>query len=208
MANLSQPEITNGDPFYFHEAYVVWEIAFNEALSMQQNLGFVHLAGACLYRLRELDLALATQLRVTVYHIRGWTLKNLPTTNPFDQRYQGHIDFDYKIERRADKMFVGKLHKSSEAPDGSGPAHVHAPGEGMTVRERIDPAASESWATTMRSSFEFAQEIYAGSGGDEPAAVTLRRYLDSLLSTAEVQACLKDVGFSASELKDKVGESG
>lgn len=136
MANLSQPEITKSDPSYFHEAYVIWEIAFNEALSMQQNLGFVHLAGACLYTLGELNLPMAMELRVTVYHIRGWALKNLPTTNPSDQRYQGHIDFDYKIEKGADKMFVGKPHKSSEAPDGSGPAHVHTPGEGMTIREK------------------------------------------------------------------------
>ena len=88
MTNLSQPEKTNEDAFYFHEAYVVWEIAFNEALSMQQNPGFVHLAGACLYRLRDFDLTLAKELGVTVYHIRNWAMENLPppTRLPADMR--------------------------------------------------------------------------------------------------------------------------
>ena len=86
MAGLLQPERTSSDGFHFHEAYVVWEIAFNEALSMQQNPSFVHLAGACLYRLREFDLTLAKELGITVYHLRNWAMEKLPTTNSFAHR--------------------------------------------------------------------------------------------------------------------------
>ena len=81
MADLSQSQKPNDDAFFLNEAYVVWEIAFNEALSMQQNPGFVHLAGACLYRLREFDLALAKEIGITVYHLRDWARANLPTAN-------------------------------------------------------------------------------------------------------------------------------
>jgi len=207
MADLLQPEKTSNDGFQFHEAYVVWEIAFNEALSMQQNPSFVHLVGACLYRLREFDLTLAKELRITVYHIRDWAMENLPTTNPFDRRYKGHIDFEYTVERRADKMFVGKVKERQTAQTSPIPDHVHPPGEGLIVRERIDPEASESWATAMRSTYEFAQEIYAGYGDEESSAATLRRCLVSLLATTEVKGCLEEVGFSVGELRGKLGES-
>jgi hypothetical protein len=60
----------------------------------------------------------------------------------------------------------------------------------------------------MRSSFEFAQEIYDGSGDEETPATTLRRWLVSLLATAEVQGCLEDVGFSVGKLRGKLGEPG
>ena len=213
MTGLSQPEKTpektNEDGFYLHEAYVVWEIALNEALSMQQNPGFVHLTGACLYRLREFDLTLAKELGITVYHLRNWAMENLPTTNPFDRRYDGHIDFEYTIERRADKMFVGRVKKRDTPPPDPVPDHVHPPGEGaMIVLEGIDPEASELWATAMRSTYEFAQEIYAGAGDEESPATTLRRFLMALLATAEVQGCLEEVGFSVRELRGKVGEPG
>ena len=206
MTNLSQPEKTNDDAFYLHEAYVVWEIAFNEALSMQQNPGFVHFAGACLYRLREFDLTLSKELGITVYHLRNWAMENLPTTNSFARRYDGHIDFEYTIERRADKMFVGKVKKRNNPQPAPLPDHVHPPGEGLIARERIDPVASELWATAMRSTYEFAQEIYAGSGDGESPATTLRRCLAALLATAEVQSCLEDGGFSVGELREKLGE--
>jgi len=209
MASLSQPEETSSDGFYLHEAYVVWEIAFNEALSMQQNLGFVHLAGACLYRLREFDLSLAKELSITVYHLRNWAVENLPTTNPFDRRYEGHIDFEYTIERRADKMFVGRVKKRNDGPPKPLPDHVHPPGErSMIVTERIDPEASELWATAMRATYEFAQKIYAGSGDEESQATTLRRCLVALLATAEVEDCLRDIGFSVDGLMGKLGERG
>ena len=77
----------------------------------------------------------------------------------------------------------------------------------MIVRERIDPVASELWATAMRSTYEFAQEIYAGSGEEEPPVTTLRRCLVSLLATGEVNDCLEGVGFSAGELMGKLGDS-
>jgi hypothetical protein len=208
MTSLSQPGKTNVDAFYFHEAYVVWEIAFNEALSMQQNPSFVHLAGACLYRLREFDLTLAKQLGITVYHLRNWAMENLPATNSFAQRYEGQIDFEYTVERRADKMYVGRVKNSSDAPPSPLPDHGHPLGQGLSARQKIDPAASELWATAMRSSFEFAQEIYDGSGDGETPATTLRRWLVSLLATAEVQGCLEDVGFSVGELRGKLGEPG
>jgi len=210
MADSSQPENAS-DGFYFHEAYVVWEIAFNGAISMQQNPGFVHLAGACLYRLREIDLALAKELGVTVYHLRNWAMKNLPTTNPFDQRYEGNIDFDHTIERKADKTRVRKVKKRNNAPLMPIPVHVHPPGEGLLVHQGgIDPVASELWAMAMRSTYEFAQEIYEvsgeGSGDEESLATTLRRCLVSLLATDEVQDCLGDVGFSVGGLRGKLGE--
>lgn len=208
MTSLSQPEKTNDDAFYFHEAYVVWGIAFNEALSMQQNPGFVHLAGACLYRLREFDLTLAKELGITVYHLRNWAMENLPTTNSFAQRYEGHIDFEYTVERRADKMYVGRVKNDSDESPSPLPDHDHPPGESLSIWLQIDPAASELWATAMRSSFEFAQEIYDGSGDGETPATTLRRWLASLLATAEVQGCLEDVGFSVGELRGKLGKSG
>lgn len=208
MASLSQPEKTSSDGFYFHEAYVVWEIAFNEALSMQQNPGLVHLAGACLYRLREFDLVLAKELGITVYHLRNWAMENLSTTNSFARRYDGHIDFEYTIERMADKVHVRKVKKRSNSPPQPLPDHVHPPGEGLIVRVRIDPAASGLWAEAMRSSYEFAQEIYAGSGDEESSATTIRRCLRSLLETAEVQGCLENVGFSVGELRGKLGEVG
>jgi hypothetical protein len=208
MANLSQPEKTNEDAFYFHEAYVVWEIAFNEALSMQQNPGLVHLAGACLYRLREFDLTLAKELGITVYHLRNWAMESLPTTNSFARRYDGQIDFEYTVERRADKMFVGKVRKRGNAPPKPLPDHVHPPGEGLIVLEMIEPAASELWATAMRSTYEFAQEIYASSKDEETPATTIRRCLISLLATTEFQGCLEDVGFSVGDLRGKLGELG
>jgi hypothetical protein len=211
MADSSQPEnIENAsDGFYSHEAYVVWEIAFNEALSMQQDPGFVHLAGACLYRLREFDLTLAKELGITVYHVRNWAMENLPTTNPFDRRYEGHIDFEYTVEIRADKMFVGKVKERQSAQTNPIPDHVHPPGEGRMIRkEGIDPEASELWATAMRSTYEFAQEIYAGSDDEESPAATLRRWLVSLVATTEVQGCLEDSGFSVGELRGKLGEPG
>ena len=208
MADLSQPKQTSNDGFNFHEAYVVWEIAFNEALSMQQNPGFVHLAEACLYRLRDFDLTLAKDLGITVYHLRNWAMENLPTTNSFARRYDGHIDFEYTVERRVDKMFVGKVKKRSQAPPKPLSDHVHPTGEGMIVLEKIDPAASELWATAMRSSFEFAQDIYAGAGDEESAATTLRRFLAASLATAEFRGCLEDIGFSVDEIRGKLGELG
>ncbi len=208
MANLSQPEKTNEDAFYFHEAYVVWEIAFNEALSMQQNPGLVQLAGACLYRLREFDLTLAKALGITVYHLRNWAMESLPTTTSFARRYDGHIDFEYTIERRADKMFVGTVKERSSAPPQPLPDHVHPPSESLIMRERIDPAASELWAAAMRSTYEFAQEIYDGSGDEESSATTIRRCLISLLATTEFQGCLENVGFSVGDLRGKLGELG
>ena len=211
MADSSQPEnIENAsDAFYFHEAYIVWEIAFNEALSLQQNPGFVHLAAACLYRLREIDLTLAKELGITVDHLRNWAMESLPTTNPFDRRYEDHIDFEYTVEKRADKMFVGKVKERKSAETNPVPEHVHPPGEGLVVhQERIDPEASELWATAMRSTYEFAQEIYAGSADEESPVATLRRCLVSLMATAEVQRCLEEVGFSVGELRGKLGEPG
>ncbi len=206
MADLSQAQKPNNDAFFLNEAYVVWEIAFNEALSMQQNPGFVHLAAACLYRLREFDLALAKEIGITVYHMRDWARTNLPTANASGHRYEGDIDFDYTVERRADKMHVRKVKKPNKAPRRTYPDHVHPPGEGLTVRERIDPAASELWAAAMRSTYEFAERIYDGSGDEESPANTLGKCLVSLLATTEVQGCLEDVGFSPGELRRKLGE--
>ena len=197
----------NDDGFYFHETFVVWEIAFNEALSMQQNLGVVHLAGACLYRLREFNLVLAKDIGVTVYHIRDWAKEHLPTTNPDNRRYEGHIDFDYKVERRADKIFVFKVDKPDSETYTRTPEHVHPPSGGLVVhRERIDPEASGLWASTMSASFQFAQEIYGDSGDGDSPATTLRRFLRSLLATDEVKTCLQDSGFSVEGLRDKLGE--
>ncbi|MDA0264550.1 MAG: hypothetical protein O3A93_09180 [Chloroflexi bacterium] len=204
MADLLQPETANNDGFYFHEAYVVWEIAFNEALSMQQNPGFVHLAGACLYRLRESDLTLAKELGITVYHLRNWAMENLPTTNSFARRYDGHIDFDYTIERRADKMHVRQVKKCDNGSPMPHPDQVHLPDEGLIVRERIDPAASEMWATAMMSTYEFAQEVYADSGDAESPVASGRRILLALLDTVEVRSCVENVGFSVGEMRGKL----
>jgi hypothetical protein len=196
----------NDDGFYFHETFVVWEIAFNEALSMQQNLGVVHLAGACLYRLREFDLILAKDIGITVYHIRNWAKENLPTTNPDDHRYEGYIDFNYKVEKRADKIFVFKVDEPALETHTRSLEDVHFPGEGLIATEKINPAASELWASTMSASFQFAQEIYGDSGDGDSPSTTLRRFLRSLLGTAEVQTCLNDIGFSVEGLKKRLSE--
>ncbi|MCH7843568.1 MAG: hypothetical protein IID01_12485 [Chloroflexi bacterium] len=206
MADLSQHDKPSDDAFSLHEAYVVWEIAWQEAIAMQHNPGFVHLAGASLYRLRDSDLSLAKELGVTVYHIRDWAMKNLPTTNPFGRSYEGHIDFDYTVERRLDKMHVGKVRKPAKAAPTPYPEHVHPPGGGKLIMvERNDPAASELWATAMKSSLRFAQEIFAGSQPDEPPATTARRIFLSSLSNPEVQSLLHDIGYSVDELRTKLG---
>jgi len=69
-----------------------------------------------------------------------------------------------------------------------------------------DPAANELWAASMKTSLQFAQEIHAGSEPSESPATTVRRILVSLLETAEVRSCLRDIGMSAEELRAKLGE--
>lgn len=183
MTGIFLGDKVNEEEFFDHEGYVLWEIAHQEASAMQQNPGFVHLLGASLYRLRESDLALAKQLRVTFYHTRNWAMENLPTTNPFCQRYKGYIDFDYTVERRIDERGAGGMHvRKVRKPPKVAPRpfteHVHPPGEGLVVRiTRNDPAASNLWAESMKTSLEFAQEIHAGS---EPSESRLPRPEGSL----------------------------
>ena len=108
MVNAPHQVRTSDDGFFLHEAYVVWEIALQDARAMWQNTSFVHLFGASLYRLRDSDLTLAKELRVTFYHIRNWAKENLPTINSFGRRYQGDIDFEYTVERRNDERGTGR----------------------------------------------------------------------------------------------------
>ena len=72
--------------------------------------------------------------------------------------------------------------------------------------ERNDPAASELWAESIRSSLQFVRAIHADSDASESPATTVCRILTSLLSTAEVQTCLKDIGVFAAELRSNLGE--
>ena len=207
MADFSPQDETSNDGFFLHEAYVVWEIALQDASVMQQNPSFVHLFGASLYRLRDSDLTLAKELRVTFYHTRDWVMTNLPTTNPFGHSYEGPIDFDYTVARRLNQMHVGKVRKPPTAPPPSPPEHVHAPGGGMVVRmTKNDPAANELWAASMKPSLQFAQAIHADAEPLESPAATARRALVSLLAEPEVQTCLRDIGMSAEELRAKLGE--
>ena len=206
MSDYSHNNETSDDAFFIHEAFVVWNIAVKEALAMQQNPGFVHMAGASLYRLRDLDLTLAKTLGVTVYHVRDWARRNLPTTSAFGRRYEGHIDFDYTVERRDNQMHVSEVRKRSKAAPPPFPDHVHPPGGGKLITvERNDPAASEMWATSMKTTLEFAQEICVGSDPLETPANTARRILLASLAEADVQTCIKDIGFSLDELRTRLG---
>ena len=104
-------------------------------------------------------------------------------------------------------MHVRKVRKPSKAAPTPFTEHHHPPGGGKLITVQTnDSVASELWATAMRSTYEFVQEIYDGSGDGESPATTLRRCLASLLATAEVQGCLEDVGFSVDELRVKLGE--
>ncbi len=214
MVNAPHQVRTSDDGFFLHEAYVVWEIASQDARAMWQNTSLVHMFGASLYRFRDSNLTLAKELRVTVYHIRNWSMKNLSTTNSFGRSYQGDIDFDYTVERRNDERGTGRLHvlKVRKPPKSAPPPftdHTHPPGGGKLITaQRNDPVASELWATSMKTTLEFAQEIHTGSEPLESPGNMARRFLLALLSVADVQTCLNDIGYSVDELRGKLGELG
>ena len=211
MVNAPHQVRTSDDGFFLHEAYVVWEIALQDARAMWQNTSFVHLFGASLYRLRDSDLTLAKELRVTFYHIRNWAKENLPTINSFGRRYQGDIDFEYTVERRNDERGTGRLHvRNVRKPPKSAPApfteHTHPPGGGKLITvERNDPVASELWAASMKTTLEFAQEICAGAQPSETLGDTARRFLRASLAESDVQTCINGIEFSLDELARRLG---
>ena len=115
MASFADNDTTDRKDFFLHEAYVIWEIALQDAIAMWQNTSFVHLFGASLYRLRDSDLTLAKELRVTVYHVRNWAMEKLPTKHSFGHRYEGEIDFDYTY-RKKDRRKKSRSDACSQSP--------------------------------------------------------------------------------------------
>ena len=189
------------------EAIIVWNIALKDAFAMGQLPGFVHLAGACLYRLKDADQKAAEDIGITVNEIRRWAVEHLPAKDPSRNRYEGDVDFEYRVGLSGNMLTVRPVRKPVNAIISIYPDHVHPPGEGGVVH-KTDTAASKLQTAAMESLFRFVEPIHADAENIGSSTAIIRRILLALLATTEVQSCLEDVGYSVDELRRKLGELG
>ena len=194
----------------FDEASVLRHIALREAGTMHQIPCLVHALGAALYRLRDADPLLASQLSIDVSMVRKWAVENLPQTFPSLPRYKGPLDFEYTFDvyesgsgYQMRVMPVARpvraMPVSEAAPD---KPDSHPKGVG-TFRKASEDSPM---VAGIRSVLRFEGVISSHAEPPEPTIITLQRALARLMTDEQVLACLADHGVSPETLLAELGQ--
>ena len=189
---------------HFDEAKVIGDIALREAATLHQIPCLVHALGAALYRLRDADPLLASQLSIDVSMVRKWAVENLPQTFPSLPRYKGSLDFEYtfdvyelggsyRMRVRPVARPVRAMPVSEAAPD---KPDSHPKGVG-TFRKASEDSPM---VAGIRSVLRFEGVISSHAEPPEPTIITLQRALARLMTDERVLACLAGHGVSPETL--------
>ena len=194
----------------FDEASVLRHIALREAGAMKQVPCLVHALGAALYRLRDADSLLASQLSIDVSMVRKWAVENLPQTFPSIPRYKGSLDFEYTFDVYESGSGYNMRVRPVARPVRAMPVSEATPDKPDSQPKGvfISREASEDDPTAVgtMSVLRFEGAISSHAEPLEPTIITLQMALTRLMGDEQVLTCLADHGVSPETLLSELGQ--
>lgn len=191
------------------ESAVVRSIAVSDASEMWQMPGFVHLLGACLYRLEDANFPLLKGLGATADTVRRWAADNLLSDGlrqAEGQKYTGSVRFEYEIQLKTHGVNVSRIRRPiRQAPARSNkitPIRSSEHGSHFLHSDNRDSAGRH--VRSVMFLVDHLDLIEKAVGPHIATETTLRYIILSLLDFDEVQDCLKGLGLSVDDWETKL----